>query len=65
MLRNRVRELRAKEDYSDLGKLIEGDKTNNSIEKNDLSAIRNVALKVAEVFTFPVENIFWLEGGNG
>jgi len=67
MLRNRVRELRAREDYSqtDLGELIGVTRqTIGLIEKKDYQPSVTLALKMAEVFEIPVEEIFWLEGGD-
>lgn len=67
MLRNRVRELRAREDYSqtDLGELIGVTRqTIGLIEKKDYQPSVTLALKMAEVFAIPVEEIFWLEGGD-
>ena len=67
MLRNRVRELRAREDYSqtDLGELIGVTRqTIGLIEKKDYQPSVTLALKMAEVFAISVEEIFWLEGGD-
>lgn len=68
MLCNRVRELRAREDYSqtDLGKRIGVTRqTIGLIEKTDYQPSVTLALKIAKVFTLPVEDVFWLEGGDG
>ncbi len=65
MLRNRVRELRAREDYSqtDLGKLIGVTRqTIGLIEKADYEPSVTLAIKIAQVFSLPLEKVFWLEG---
>jgi len=65
VLRNRVRELRAREDYSqtDLGKLIGVTRqTIGLIEKVDYEPSVTLALKIAQVFSLPLEEVFWLEG---
>lgn len=67
MLRNRVRELRARENYSqtDLGKLVNVTRqTIGLIEKTDYQPSVTLALKIAKVFSLPVEEVFWLEGGD-
>jgi len=68
MLKNRVRELRARHQYSqsDLGKLIGVTRqTIGLIEKEDYQPSVTLALKIAKVFKMPLEEVFWLEGGNG
>ena len=65
MLRNRVRELRAREDYSqtELGELIGVTRqTIGLIEKSDYHPSVTLALKIARTFSLPLEEIFWLEG---
>ena len=65
VLRNRVRELRAREDYSqtDLGQLIGVTRqTIGLIEKTDYQPSVILALKIAQVFSLPLEEVFWLEG---
>ncbi len=65
VLRNRVRELRAREDYSqtDLGQLIGVTRqTIGLIEKADYQPSVTLALKIAQVFSLPLEDVFWLEG---
>ena len=65
VLRNRVRELRAREDYSqtDLGQLIGVTRqTIGLIEKTDYQPSVTLALKIAQVFSLPLEEVFWLEG---
>ncbi|MBO1002207.1 helix-turn-helix transcriptional regulator [Pseudogracilibacillus auburnensis] len=64
MLRNRVRELRARHHYSqtELGKLIGVTRqTIGLIEKEDYEPSVRLALKLAIVFDLPLEDIFWLE----
>jgi len=65
MLRNRVRELRARENYSqtELGNLIGVTRqTIGLIEKSDYQPSVTLALKIAHAFTLPLEEVFWLEG---
>lgn len=64
MLRNRVRELRARHNYSqtELGKLIGVTRqTVGLIEKGDYEPSVKLALKTANVFELPLEEVFWLE----
>ncbi|MEI3604371.1 helix-turn-helix transcriptional regulator [Pseudogracilibacillus sp. SE30717A] len=64
MLRNRVRELRARDNYSqtELGKLIGVTRqTIGLIEKGDYEPSVKLALKIADVFDLSLEEIFWLE----
>jgi len=64
MLHNRVRELRARDNYSqtELGKLIGVTRqTIGLIEKGDYEPSVKLALKLAVVFNLPLEEIFWLE----
>lgn len=64
MLRNRVRELRARDNYSqtDLGKMIGVTRqTIGLIEKGDYEPSVKLALKIADVFDLQLEEIFWLE----
>lgn len=64
MLRNRVRELRARENYSqtELGRLIGVTRqTIGMIEKADYQPSVILALKIAQVFSLPLEEVFWLE----
>lgn len=66
MLRNRVRELRARHNYSqtELGKLIGVTRqTIGLIEKGDYEPSVKLALKTAIVFDLTLEEIFWLEEG--
>jgi len=68
MLKNRVRELRARHQYSqsDLGKLIGVTRqTIGLIEKEDYQPSVTLALKIAKVFDLALEEVFWLEEGNG
>lgn len=68
MLKNRVRELRARHQYSqsDLGKFIGVTRqTIGLIEKEDYQPSVTLALKIAKVFEMPLEEVFWLEEGNG
>lgn len=64
MLRNRVRELRARDNFSqtDLGKMIGVTRqTIGLIEKGDYEPSVKLALKIANVFDLQLEEIFWLE----
>lgn len=64
MLRNRVRELRAREQYSqtELGKLIGVTRqTIGMIEKGDYQPSITLGLKIAKTFKLPVEEVFWLD----
>jgi putative transcriptional regulator len=68
MLRNRVRELRARDRLSqtDLGKLIGVTRqTIGLIEKGDYQPSVTLALKTAKVFVLPLEDVFWLEDWKG
>lgn len=65
MLRNRVRELRARDHYSqtELGHLIGVTRqTIGLIEKSDYQPSVTLALKIAHTFVLPLEDVFWLEG---
>ncbi|MBB4824944.1 putative transcriptional regulator [Sporosarcina luteola] len=65
MLHNRVKELRARFDYSqsDLGDLIGVTRqTIGLIEKSNYQPSVTLALKIAKVFRLPLEEVFWLEG---
>lgn len=65
MLRNRVRELRARDNYSqtELGNLIGVTRqTIGLIEKGDYEPSVKLALKLSVVFDLPLEEIFWLDG---
>jgi putative transcriptional regulator len=64
MLRNRVRELRARDQYSqtELGKRIGVTRqTIGLIEKADYQPSVILALKIAKVFDLTLEEVFWLE----
>ncbi|MGM7700561.1 helix-turn-helix transcriptional regulator [Pseudalkalibacillus sp. Hm43] len=66
MLRNRVKELRARHDLTqnDLAKRIGATRqTVGMIEKGDYAPSVTLALKIAETFTVPLEEVFWLEKG--
>ncbi|QTD39414.1 helix-turn-helix transcriptional regulator [Sporosarcina sp. Te-1] len=68
MLHNRVKELRARFDYSqsDLGDLIGVTRqTIGLIEKSNYQPSVTLALKIANVFHLPLEEVFWLEGEEG
>jgi len=65
MLKNRVRELRARENYSqtELGDLIGVTRqTIGLIEKSDYQPSVTLAIKIARIFSLPLEEVFWLEG---
>ncbi len=67
MLRNRVKELRARFNMtqSDLGELINATRqTVSMIEKGDYSPSVTLALKIAAAFDMGVEDVFWLEKGD-
>ncbi|MCM3759252.1 helix-turn-helix transcriptional regulator [Alkalihalobacillus oceani] len=64
MLRNRVRELRAKHHWtqSDLAERIGATRqTIGMIEKGDYAPSVTLALKIAHVFSVSLEEVFWLE----
>ncbi len=64
MLRTRVRELRARFDWSqdDLGKKVGVTRqTIGMIEKGDYAPSVILALKIAAAFGLPVEEVFFLE----
>lgn len=64
MLRNRIRELRARHHLtqSELARLIGVTRqTIGFMEKGDYAPSVVLALKIAKVFQIPVEEIFWLE----
>jgi len=64
MLCNRVRELRARDHYSqtELGNLVGVTRqTIGLIEKGDYEPSVKLALKIAKVFDLSLEEIFWLE----
>lgn len=66
MLRNRVKELRARHNLTqnDLAKRIGATRqTVGMIEKGDYAPSVTLALKIAETFTVPLEDVFWLEKG--
>ncbi|MGM8211548.1 helix-turn-helix transcriptional regulator [Virgibacillus sp. W0430] len=63
MLRNRVRELRARDQYSqtELGRLVDVTRqTIGLIEKGDYQPSITLGLKIANVFQLPLEEVFWL-----
>ncbi|TSB48420.1 helix-turn-helix transcriptional regulator [Alkalicoccobacillus porphyridii] len=65
MLRNRVRELRARHDYTqaDLAEKIGATRqTVGMIEKADYAPSVVLALRIAAVFRVSLEDVFWLEG---
>lgn len=65
MLRNRVKELRARHSLtqSDLGKLVDVTRqTIAFIEKGEFSPSITLALKLAEALEVDVKELFWLEG---
>lgn len=64
MLQNRVKELRARYNYtqSDLGKLVGATRqTIGMIEKGDYAPSVSLALKIAKAFQVTLEEVFWLE----
>lgn len=64
MLKNRIRELRARHHLtqSELARLIGVTRqTIGFMEKGDYAPSVVLALKIARVFQIPVEEIFWLE----
>ena len=65
MLQNRVKELRARHNYSqsDLGKLVGATRqTIGMIEKGDYAPSITLALKISKAFQVTLEEVFWLEG---
>lgn len=65
MLRNRVKELRARHNLtqSDLGKQVDVTRqTIAFIEKGEFSPSITLALKLAEALEVDVKELFWLEG---
>ncbi|MFD1863895.1 helix-turn-helix transcriptional regulator [Planococcus chinensis] len=65
MLRNRVKELRARHGFtqSDLGKLVDVTRqTIAFIEKGEFSPSITLALKLAKTLETKVDDLFWLEG---
>ncbi|QCR31341.1 helix-turn-helix transcriptional regulator [Lysinibacillus sp. SGAir0095] len=64
MLKNRVKELRARNNFtqSDLGKLVGVTRqTIAFIEKGEFSPSITLALKLSKELKEPLEQIFWLE----
>lgn len=67
MLKNRVRELRAREQLSqtDLGKKIGATRqTIGLIEKGDYQPSVTLSLKISDVFNIPLEEVFWIDKEN-
>lgn len=65
MLKNRVKELRARYGFtqSDLGKRVDVTRqTIAFIEKGEFSPSITLALKIAKTFETKVDDLFWLEG---
>ncbi|MGO1058889.1 helix-turn-helix transcriptional regulator [Planococcus sp. FY231025] len=65
MLKNRVKELRARHGFtqSDLGKLVDVTRqTVAFIEKGEFSPSITLALKLAKALETTVDDLFWLEG---
>lgn len=65
MLRNRVKELRARHSLtqSDLGKQVDVTRqTIAFIEKGEFSPSITLALKLADALKVDVKDLFWLEG---
>jgi putative transcriptional regulator len=65
MLRNKVKELRARHNYtqSDLGKLVGATRqTIGMIEKGDYAPSVLLALKIAKALRVDLEELFWIEG---
>ncbi|MCM3706501.1 MULTISPECIES: helix-turn-helix transcriptional regulator [Cytobacillus] len=65
MLRNRVKELRARHDFtqSDLGKLVGATRqTIGMIEKGDYAPSVLLALKISKALRVNLEEVFWIEG---
>jgi len=68
MLKNRVKELRARYGFtqSDLGKQVEVTRqTIAFIEKGEFSPSITLALKLAKALQTNVDELFWLEGDEG
>lgn len=68
MLKNRVKELRARYGFtqSDLGKQVDVTRqTIAFIEKGEFSPSITLALKLAKVLETKVDDLFWLEGDEG
>ncbi|SDH63585.1 helix-turn-helix transcriptional regulator [Alteribacillus bidgolensis] len=66
MLQNRVKELRARHNYtqSDLGKAVGATRqTIGMIEKGDYAPSVLLALRIAQAFDTKLEEVFWIEGG--
>ncbi|TDQ37443.1 helix-turn-helix transcriptional regulator [Aureibacillus halotolerans] len=64
MLKNRVREMRARYSFtqSDLAKAIGATRqTVGMIEKGDYAPSVALALKISQVFNEKLEDVFWLE----
>ncbi|WP_138420920.1 helix-turn-helix transcriptional regulator [Aquibacillus sediminis] len=64
MLRNRVKELRARHSFSqsDLGKQVGATRqTIGMIEKGDYAPSVTLALKIANAFQVHLEDVFWIE----
>jgi len=65
MLRNRVKELRARHNFtqSELGKRVDVTRqTVAFIEKGEFSPSITLALKLAQALETKVDELFWLEG---
>ncbi|SFE56651.1 helix-turn-helix transcriptional regulator [Alteribacillus iranensis] len=65
MLKNRVKELRARHNFtqSDLGELVGATRqTVGMIEKGDYAPSVLLALKIAKALRVDLEEVFWIEG---
>ncbi|MFD1206261.1 helix-turn-helix transcriptional regulator [Sporosarcina contaminans] len=65
MLKNRVRELRARHEYtqSDLAQIVGVTRqTVGFIEKGEFSPSVTLALKIAQALECDINEVFWLEG---
>ncbi|WP_240377923.1 helix-turn-helix transcriptional regulator [Bacillus piscicola] len=65
MLKNRVKELRARHHFtqSDLGKLVGATRqTIGMIEKGDYAPSVLLALKISKALDVDLEDVFWIEG---
>ncbi|WP_336825562.1 helix-turn-helix transcriptional regulator [Sporosarcina sp. USHLN248] len=65
MLKNRVRELRARHEYtqSDLAKIVGVTRqTVGFIEKGEFSPSVTLSLKIAQALECDINEVFWLEG---
>lgn len=65
MLKNKVRELRARHEFtqSDLAKMVGVTRqTVGFIEKGEFSPSVTLALKIAQAFQCDINEVFWLEG---